>query len=56
MTKFVRHTIPMFNNKKFLAVTEKLSERILKNTKKQKFANPKIHVWLYLVKASQQGV
>ena len=60
VTKFTRHTLPMFNNKVFLDFMDKtswrLDNKIKKHTKKQRAANAQKYLWPYLVKAFQQGV
>ena len=43
VTKFIRHNLPVFNNKAFLHLKDKLSSRIdnkTKNKKKQRVASP----------------
>ena len=44
VTKFIRHTLPMFNNKAFLNFIDKISSRLdninKKQKKKQRTANP----------------
>ena len=43
VTKFIRHNLPVFSNKAFLHLKDKLSSRIdnkTKNKKKQRVASP----------------
>ena len=58
VTKFIRGTLPVFNDKVFLDFIDKLSSRIdnkNKKDKKQRSGNPHKYLWLYLVEASQQS-
>lgn len=59
VTKFIRCIFPMFNNKAFLDLIDKLSWQIYtksrkhKNQKTQRVAKPQQYLWQYFVKASQ---
>ena len=55
VTKFIRYTLPMFNNKAFLDFIDKIPWRLdnkNKKHKKQRASNPQKYLWPYLVKAS----
>ena len=57
--KLIRCTLPMFNNKAFLDLIDKLSWRIYNKNKKQikqRVANSQKHLWLYLLQVYQQQV
>ena len=50
VTKFIRRTLPMFNNKAFLEFIDKTSWRIdnkNKKHKKQRDSNPQKYFWPY---------